>query len=94
MTDEKMLMKKPHNVILEDRKNLTITGVQDIDSFDEQMVVAFTDQGELTVRGYNLHVGKIDVESGELYVQGEIESLAYADPQPQRGGGLFGKLFR
>ena len=32
MTDEKMLMKKPHNVILEDRKNLTITGVQDIDS--------------------------------------------------------------
>ena len=76
-----------HNLILEERGNLTITGVPDVDSFDEEMVV------ELTVRGSGLHINKIDVEAGELSLEGQIDSLSYAD-QPAARGGFFARMFR
>ena len=75
MTEEKKTMKMPHNVILEDRRNLTVSGVSDVDSFDEQNITVFTDMGELAVRGYNLHINKLNIETGELTLEGEISSL-------------------
>ena len=51
MAEEKKAPAMPHNLILEDRRTLTVSGVSDVDSFDEQTVVVFTDMGELTVRG-------------------------------------------
>nr|WP_317413807.1 sporulation protein YabP [uncultured Solibaculum sp.] len=93
MTEEKKTMKMPHNVILEDRRNLTVSGVSDVDSFDEQNITVFTDMGELAVRGYNLHINKLNIETGELTLEGEISSLIYTDEQ-QRGSGFFGRLFK
>lgn len=90
---EKKLLKMQHNVIMENRRNLTISGVMDIDSFDEQTVVVFTEQGELTIRGGNLHINKVDVDSGDLVMEGEVDSLTYSDNQPQKGG-LLSRLFR
>ena len=87
------MMKMPHNVILEDRRNLTVSGVSDVDSFDEQNITVFTDMGELAVRGYNLHINKLNIETGELTLEGEISSLTYTDEQ-QRGSGFFGRLFK
>ncbi len=93
MPEEKKPIKMPQNVIMEDRRALTITGVNDIDSFDEQSVVVFTELGELTVRGFDLHMNKIDVETGELSMEGDIQSLSYSEgPNPK--GGFFSKLFR
>lgn len=91
--DEKKKIKMPHNVIMEDRKLLSITGVTDIDSFDENTIIVYTELGELVIRGTALHINKIDVETGELSVEGELEGLSYNDNQPNRGG-LFTKLFR
>ena len=82
-----------HNLILEERGNLTITGVEDVDSFDEETVVVYTGLGELTVRGSGLHINKIDVEAGELSLEGQIDSLSYAD-QPAACGGFFARMFR
>lgn len=93
MAEEKRILKMQHNIIMENRKNLTVTGVMDIDSFDESTVVVFTEQGELTIKGENLHINKIDVDSGDLMMEGDVDSLAYSDNQPQKGG-LFAKLFR
>jgi len=93
MPEEKKLVKMQHNVIMEGRKNLTITGVMDIDSFDEETVIVFTEMGELTVRGINLHINKIDVDTGDLLMEGEIDSMVYSDNQPQKGG-FFSRLFR
>ncbi len=90
--DEKRI-KLPHNVIMEDRKTLSITGITDIDSFDEQTVVLFTDSGELLIKGFDMHINKIDVESGDLTLEGEIHSLIYSDNQPQEGG-FFSRLFK
>lgn len=83
----------PHNLILEGRQSLSVTGVTDIDSFDEQMVVLYTELGELTIKGQNLHINRIDVEAGDLSLEGEIYSVQYDDSLPNRGG-LFSKLFR
>ena len=90
---EKTCFQQPHNVILEDRHRLSISGVQDIDSYDEQSVIAFTELGELTIKGFDLHINKIDVQTGELDLEGEIWSLSYSEAQPKRGGFL-SRLFK
>lgn len=93
MTEDKSILREQHRVVMEGRRSLTITGVTDIDSFDEQMVAVFTDVGELVARGSSLHIGKIDVESGELSLDGEIDSLEYTDNVSSRGN-LWTRLFR
>ena len=92
MAEEKMLSNH-HRIIMDARRSLSISGVTDIDSFDEQVVAVFTDVGELIVRGSGLHIGKIDVDSGELMLDGEIESLEYTDNISARGS-FFSRLFR
>ena len=94
MQEERKVIKQPHNVIMEDRKIVTVSGVADIDSFDEQTVILYTDMGELTIKGYNLHINKLNVDTGELSVEGEIYSLVYVDEQPSKGGGFLSKLFK
>ncbi len=93
MMEEKKTVKMPHNLILEDRRSLTVSGVADVDSFDEQTVIIFTDMGELTVKGLDLHINKLSVDTGELTMEGKIVSLSYQDEQPHTAG-FFGKLFR
>lgn len=92
MTDEKKPVRVPHSLILENRKSLTATGVSNVDSFDEQTVVAYTDMGELVIKGKDLQINKLNVETGELTISGEVSSMQYAEPQPQ--GGFFSRLFR
>ena len=59
----------------------------------EETVVDYTGLGELTVRGSGLHINKIDVEAGELSLEGQIDFLSYAD-QPAARGGFFARMFR
>lgn len=91
--EEKKTNKLPNNVILENRHILSITGVKDVDSFDEQTVVAYTDLGELTIKGFNLHISKLSLDSGELSIDGEISALIYSD-NSSRNTSFFSKLFR
>lgn len=93
MADEKRVTAMPHNLVLEDRRLLTVSGVSDVDSFDEETVVVFTDLGELTVRGSNLHINRLSVDVGELTVEGNIAALIYSDEAP-KSGGFFSKVFR
>lgn len=93
MTDEKKMPKLPHSVIMEDRRKLSVTGVTDVDSFDEQTIIAHTDLGELTIRGWNLHITRLNLEQTELLVDGEISSLTYTDTRPQ-AKGFFAKVLR
>ncbi len=93
MLDEKNKPAMPHNLVLEDRKMLTVSGVADVDSFDEETVIVFTDLGELTVRGSNLHINRLSVEVGELTVEGNISALIYSQ-ETAKSGGFFSKVFR
>lgn len=93
MNNEEKKSMGAHNLILEERGSLTVTGVEDIDSFDDQTVVIYTDLGELTVRGNQLHIERIDLQAGELELQGQVDALTYAD-QPAVRGGFFARIFR
>ncbi len=93
MQEERKVPSMPHNIVLEDRRMLTVSGVSDVDSFDEETVIVFTDLGELTIRGSNLHINRLSVEVGELTVEGSIAALIYSDEAP-KSGGFFSKVFR
>ena len=75
------------------REKLKITGVADVDSFDDKTVTVFTDMGELTIRGDELHINSLSTEVGELDLQGKIDSLTYTENRPQ-AKGFFNKVFR
>lgn len=95
MQEDKKVVKLPHNIILEDRKMLSISGVNDIDSFDENVVILFTEMGELTVKGSNLHISKLNVDTGELTMDGDISALFYNEgTQKKSTGSLFSKMFK
>ncbi len=79
------------NIILENRKRLTVSGVEEVDGFDEGYVQLRTVLGELTVRGDGLRVDQLSVETGELIVTGEIGELVYAEAAAP--GGFFSRLF-
>ncbi len=83
-----------HHAVLENRNQLLLTGVTEIDSFDERAVVVYTQLGELTVLGKNLHMNRMSVESGEISVEGEIWALRYGDRDKQTPMHWLGRLFR
>lgn len=69
----------PHHLILQDRNLLELTGVSDLSSFDENVVIATTSMGELTVHGHNLNVRHLDLESGLLALEGKVDSFIYSE---------------
>ena len=93
MTEDKKQLNIPHNCILEDRKKLSISGVSDVGSFDEDTISASTDYGDVTVRGEKLHITKLSLEVGELCIEGKINALEYTDTQ-EKTGSFFSKVFR
>lgn len=85
---------KPHNIILENRCKMSLSGVTDVDSFDEKTVALYTNMGELTIKGKNLHVNDLNVETGEMSVDGDIWSFVYGDKDRRGSLSVIGKLFR
>lgn len=82
---------KAHHVILEERNRLSVTGVEDVASFDENEIVMTTAQGNLIVRGSGLHIGKLTLDSGEVSVEGQVTDLNYEETSP--AGGFWSRLF-
>jgi sporulation protein YabP len=82
-----------HNVSLTGRSHLSSTGVSGVDRFDEETIVAYTTQGELTIRGTGLKISHLNLDTGALEVDGTISGLIYTDNQP-KSAGLLAKLFR
>ncbi len=93
MNENKAKLAIPHNIVLKDRKQLTVSGVTDVDSFDDVEIIAYTDEGELTVRGEQLKINKLNTETGELNVEGIISSLSYLNERPE-AKGFFARVFR
>ena len=81
-----------HQLTLEGRERLTVSGVEDVERFDESTIVMSTTAGTLVVSGENLHIGKLSLDGGELHVDGQIDSLSYEEQSAGRGG-LLGRLF-
>lgn len=87
--------KQKCNIIVEDRSKLSVSGVEDIDTFDESNFIAITTAGALVVKGADLHINKLNVDTGELVVDGEIDSCVFNNSYTGKaGGGLLSKIFR
>ena len=81
----------PHKLTLNERKNLTMTGVTEVLSFDETAVMMKTALGLLTVQGQDLKLKTLSLEGGQVAVDGHISALVYEEP---REGGLWQRLWR
>lgn len=97
MIEEKKTIKpKIQNIIIENREKLSVSGVIDVESFNDGCVVVDTELGVLVVRGDELHINKLNIDSSELNIEGDIISCEYSDREGSRskGPGFFGKLFK
>ncbi len=93
MNAETTTLKK-HNLILEDRQKLSLSGVTDVESFNENEVSLYTSQGELVIRGKNLHVDEVSLETGDLEMSGEVKSLVYGDRDRTKKPTMWKKITR
>lgn len=82
------------NIIMENREKISVTGVSDIHSFDDELVLAQTDLGILTIKGDDLKMNKLNLENNELIVEGKIIAVAYSDMNSTKKTGLMNKLFK
>ena len=92
MNDRSMISAAAHRLELTGREHLLVSGVEDVERFDETGIVMSTTAGLLVITGQDLHIGKLSLEGGELSVDGRIDSLSYED-QPRSSGGFFSRLF-
>lgn len=91
--EEKNIVKMAHNIIMQNRKFMSVSGVTDVESFDEYNVIIFTDMGEMNVKGKSLHINKIDLDSAEVTLEGTIDSITYSENHTTKASFLT-KLFR
>lgn len=85
-----------HRLVIQNRETMDVTGVLHVESFDDEEVILETEQGLLAIRGEELHIKQLNLEKGELAIEGLILELAYSDDKRfrDRGKGLFERLFK
>ncbi len=83
------------NLVLENRGKLSVSGVNDVLSFDDQVVMVDTELGLLTVKGENIRINKLSLDTAEVIIEGEISSLAYSQNKQEKSTGtILSKIFK
>jgi len=82
-----------HNITINERKNIIITGVKRIDSFDDEEFLLETTMGTIVIKGMELEIIKLDTYQGSVSIKGTIISLSYVD-STKKEEGVFTKLFK
>ena len=83
------------HVVLENRERLNVTGINDILSFDDQVVILSTDLGMLTIKGSELKINKLNIDESEVKIEGNISSISYSQDSPERKSeSIFSKIFK
>ena len=92
MNDYNSMPQAAHRLELIGRDRLTVSGVEDVERFDETGIIMSTSAGTLVITGEALHIGKLSLDGGELHVDGRVDSVSYEDDGAGRGG-FFSRLF-
>ena len=84
------------NLVLENREKLSISGVLDVLSFDDQVVIVETELGLLNIKGENLRINKLSIDTSEVVIEGDICSMIYSEKDINKKGttSLLGKIFK
>lgn len=93
---ENIISSYNHNITISERKNIVITGVKKIDSFDNEEFLLETSMGYIIIKGDNLEIIKLDTYQGNVSIKGKINSLVYMDGKnkKEKEEGVFSKLFK
>lgn len=95
MEDKRLIKPKVHNIVLEGREKLNISGVVDVSSFDEHAIVLETEMGGLVIKGSGLHINRLNVDEGNLLIEGYVASCTYNDKTDnKKTGSFFSSLFK
>ena len=83
------------NLVLENRNKLNVSGVKDVLSFDDEVVNMETELGLLTIKGENLKINKLSIDTGDVIVEGEISNLGYNDQsKKEHDNSILSRIFR
>lgn len=88
MANEEKNLTWRHQIVLVDRSEMTVDGVTNLGSFDEQEVVMETEQGNLVVRGSGLNIKQLNLDKGNIIFEGHISSIVYDDEVKSKKGLL------
>ena len=93
---EEKIINKVHKVTLNNRRSGSFTGIVDVLSFDITEILLETEQGMLHVIGKDLHVNRLNLEKGEVDVEGLIDAFSYSQVPSgtKKAESMLGKLFR
>ncbi len=83
-----------HEITMTNRSQIVVSGVSDVDCFNEEMIVLTTNSGALTIAGEGLHIGHLNLQEGQARVEGRVRSLEYDDRAAVAKGGLLRRIFR
>lgn len=94
--EPKKIANTIQNIILENREKLNVSGVLDVLSFDDQIIIVETELGLLTIKGENLKINKLNIDTSDVTLDGYISSLTYSesDSFKKNASGLIGKIFK
>lgn len=83
------------NIVLENRNKLSISGVLDVLSFDDQIVILETDLGLLNIKGEDIRINKLSIDTSDVILEGQINSLSYSQKDDdKKSSSIFGKIFK
>jgi sporulation protein YabP len=94
MADERHDRNRTHSVLLINRAQLTIEGVQHVENFDDDAIILSTDMGSMTVKGRGLRILQLDLESGHFVAEGELDSLSYSRKRTGKTENPWSRLWR
>lgn len=84
---------RTHSVHIEGRELMSISGVKDVDCFNDTEIELVTDVGQMRIEGNALHMTKLSLDEGQVIIEGEILALEYSESEAQRTS-LFSRMFR
>ncbi len=87
-------IKGIHKIVIEDREKIMITGISDVESFDEREIIIYTTEGVLNLFGEDFKINRLNVEAGDIEIAGYITEIKYTGAEKGDGGGFWNKLFR
>jgi sporulation protein YabP len=86
-------VQRPHKLLISDRQSVSIEGVADVRSFDDEEVILQTSAGTLLIRGSGLHIKSLNLETGNATIDGRLDAMEYEETKEKKRG-WFVRLFR
>lgn len=93
MTEGKVVFKN-QNIFIEDRNKVTITGVENVDSFNDNTIILRTVKGGMTIKGEELNIGKLNLEDGNVKISGIVNGISYDNKDSSHRGNIIDKIFK